>query len=114
MACVTCPECGYRPPDDHEYYSFVNQLEDELSKLKGRAVRFTPQQRDLLAILGTGRRLHRDSIIQKLWLQDEPEEPVKCLRLQMHKIRAALQGSDYRIGTHWGEGYQLLKPPQRA
>lgn len=99
---------GYRPPDDDEYYAVVNVIEDALSKL-GRGVLFPAHLRDLLAILGTGRLLHRNTVIQLLWHGDAPDNPDRLLRIYIRELREALQGSDYRIGVKFDQLYQLVK-----
>ena len=81
--------------------------------LAGREVRLRPKEAHLLGLLviGAGRSLRPDVLVEEMWGEDASTERQNALRVHLSHLRAALRGAEdgpSRVVT--GESRVLARP----
>ena len=75
---------------------------------------FTPQESRIVDILFSrlGKLTTSNAIIEAMYFdrpEGGPDDAESGVKVQISRIRKKLVGKGYRIETHWGQGFEMLK-----
>lgn len=79
--------------------------------IDGAKVMFSPVERDIFAVLfnARGQQVFTEALVDKVWghSEDPPLNMQSSLSTNIHRIRLALEPTQFRVITDWGRGYRL-------